>query len=80
MAKKVWAVNVDAAIATIWLGIAWPRLRDRSMTFERAADLAFLGFALGRAAGGAGEFLDHRDYGTSLDMRIPVEECKALVG
>lgn len=80
VAKKVWAVNVDAAIATIWLGIAWPRLRDRSMTFERAADLAFLGFALGRAAGGAGEFLDHRDYGTSLDMRIPVEECKALVG
>lgn len=80
VARKVWAVNVDAAIATIWLGIAWPKLRDRRMTFERAGDLAFLGFALGRAAGGAGEFLDHRDYGTPLDMRIPVEECKPLVG
>lgn len=75
VSKNVWAVNVDAAIACVWLGIAWPKLRDRRMTFERAADLAFLGFALGRAAGGAGEFLDHRDFGTALDMRIPVEEC-----
>ncbi len=74
VSKNVWAVNVDAAIATVWLGIAWPKLRERRMTFERAADLAFLGFALGRAAGGAGEFLDHRDYGTALDMRIPVDE------
>jgi succinyl-CoA synthetase alpha subunit/citrate synthase len=80
VSKKVWAVNVDAAIATIWLGIAWPKLRDRKMTFERAADLAFLGFALGRAAGGAGEFLDHRDYGTPLDMRIPVEEFNRATG
>jgi succinyl-CoA synthetase alpha subunit/citrate synthase len=80
VAKKVWAVNVDAAIATIWLGVAWPKLRDRAMTLERAGDLAFLGFALGRAAGGAAEYLDHRDYGTPLDMRIPVEECKPLVG
>ena len=78
VARKVWAVNVDAAIATIWLGIAWPKLRDRKMTFEHAADLAFLGFALGRAAGGAGESLDHRDFGTPMDMRIPVEECGAL--
>ena len=75
---KVWAVNVDAAIATVWLGIAWPKLRQGSMTFDRAADLAFLGFALGRAAGGAGEYLDHRDYGTPLDARIPVTECEAL--
>lgn len=78
VSKKIWAVNVDAAIASIWLAIAWPRLRQGRMTFERAGDLAFLGFALGRAAGGAGEFLDHRDYGQPLDMRVPVEECKSL--
>jgi citrate synthase len=78
VSRKVWAVNVDAAIASVWLGIAWPKLRQGRMTFERAADLAFLGFALGRAAGGAGEFLDHRDYGLPLDMRVPVEECKSL--
>ena len=78
VASKVWAVNLDAAIAAVWLGIAWPRLREGSMTFERAADLAFLGFALGRAAGGAAEYLDHRDFGLPMDMRIPVSECKAL--
>ncbi|MCD4699910.1 MAG: hypothetical protein K8R91_04985, partial [Phycisphaerae bacterium] len=77
-AKKIWAVNLDAAIATVWLGIAWPRLRDRSMTFDRAADLAFLGFALGRVAGGAGEYLDHRDFGSPMDMRIGTKECTAL--
>ncbi|HUS90942.1 MAG TPA: hypothetical protein VM695_03790 [Phycisphaerae bacterium] len=78
VSSRVWAVNLDAAIASVWLGIAWPRLRDGSMTFQRAADLAFLGFALGRAAGGAGEYLDHRDHGTPMDMRIPTSECEAL--
>ncbi len=74
-ARKVWAVNVDAVIACVWFGICWPKLRERKMTFQRAMDLAFLGFALGRAAGGAGEFLDHRDFGQPLDARVPVSEC-----
>jgi len=78
VATKVWAVNLDAAIAGVWLGIAWPRVREGSMTFDRAADLAFLGFALGRAAGGAAEYLDHRDYGTPMDARVPVSECETL--
>jgi succinyl-CoA synthetase alpha subunit len=78
VASKVWAVNLDAAIASVWLGIAWPDLCDGSITFQRAADLAFLGFALGRAAGGAGEYLDHRDFGTPMDARVPVSECEAL--
>ena len=39
----------------------------------------FIVFALGRAAGGAGEFLDHRDFGTEMDMRIPVKECRSLM-
>ncbi len=77
-ARKVWAVNLDAAIASVWMGIAWGRLRDRSITFERAADLAFLGFALGRVAGGAGEYLDHRDFGTPMDMRVGTKETTAL--
>ncbi len=77
-ATKIWAVNLDAAIATVWMGIAWPRLRDRSITFNRAADLAFLGFALGRVAGGAGEYLDHRDFGTPMDMRIGTKDTTAL--
>jgi len=76
--NKVMAVNVDAALACVWLGICWRHLREKRMTLKRAMDIPFLAFALGRAAGGAGEFLDHQDYGTDMDMRIPAKECRAL--
>lgn len=79
VSKRAWAVNVDAAIACVWLGITWPLLRDKRITFERAVDIPFLAFALGRVAGGAAEFLDHKDYGTPMDMRIPASEGRALV-
>jgi len=75
---KVLAVNVDAAMACVWLGICWEALRQKRMTIQRAVDIPFVAFALGRAAGGAGEFLDHQDFGTNMDMRIPARECKAL--
>lgn len=75
---KVWAVNVDAAIACIWLAICWPLLMEKKITLKRVEDCAFLGFALGRAAGGAGEFLDHQDFGSPMDMRIPPGECHIL--
>jgi succinyl-CoA synthetase alpha subunit len=76
--SKVLAVNVDAAIACVWLGICWSGLKEKRITIDRATDCAFLSFALGRAAGGAGEYLDHRDHGTDMDMRVPVSECTAL--
>lgn len=76
--SKVHAVNVDAALTCILMGIAWPLLIDRKITVERAVDLPFLTFALGRVAGGAGEYLDHRESGTDMDMRIPVSECQFL--
>lgn len=76
--NKVHAVNVDAALTCILTGIAWPLLADKKITVERAVDLPFLAFALGRAAGGAGEYLDHRESGTDMDMRIPVSECQFL--
>ncbi len=75
---KVLAVNLDAAIACVWLGICWRQIREKQMTITRAVDIPFIAFALGRAAGGAGEFLDHQDYGTEMDMRVPVSECKGL--
>ena len=75
---KVLAVNVDAAIACVWLGICWRQIREKQMTLDRAVDIPFIVFALGRAAGGAGEFLDHRDFGTEMDMRVPAGECRAL--
>ena len=78
IARNVWAVNLDGAIASVALGICWQALGEKQMTVQRAADIAFLVFALGRAAGGASEFLDHQDYGADMDMRIPVSECTAL--
>ena len=62
----------------IWLGITWPLLKQKKITEQRAVDIPFLAFALGRSAGGGAEFLDHQDHGESMDMRIPVSECKAF--
>lgn len=78
IARNVWAVNLDGAIASVVLGICWKALKEKRMTIRRACDIAFLVFALGRAAGGAAEFLDHEDFGLPMDMRIPVDECDAL--
>jgi len=74
--RNVFAVNLDAAIACIWLGICWDYLKTSKITIQRVLDIPFLSFALGRVAGGAGEFLDHQDHGSPMDMRVPVEECK----
>jgi citrate synthase len=76
--NKVHAVNVDAALTCVLMGIAWPLLIDKKITVQRAVDLPLLAFALGRVAGGAGEYLDHRESGTDMDMRVPVEECQFL--
>jgi succinyl-CoA synthetase alpha subunit len=77
---RVLAVNLDAAIACVWLGICWKALRSGKITRGRVKDIAFIAFALGRAAGGAGEFLDHQDFGTEMDMRIPAAETRSLTG
>jgi citrate synthase len=76
--RNVLAVNIDAAIACVWLGICWPLLREKKMTVERAKNIVMAAFALGRAAGGAAEYLDHTDFGMPMDMRIPVDQCIAL--
>ncbi len=76
--RNVLAVNVDAAIACVWLGICWPLLCDKKLTVERAKNIAVAAFALGRVAGGAGEYFDHADFGQPMDMRIPVSQCTAL--
>jgi len=77
---RVLAVNLDAAIACVWLAICWKKLREKRMTLSRSADIPFMAFALGRAGGGAGEYLDHKDFGIEMDMRIPVSECRTLTG
>jgi citrate synthase len=73
--SKAHAVNVDAVLTCVLMGIAWPLLIEKKISVQRAIDLPFITFALGRVAGGAGEYLDHRDHGSGMDMRIPVSEC-----
>jgi citrate synthase len=76
--NKVLAVNVDAALSCVWLGICWRHLKDKRMSRQRAINMPFVAFALGRVAGGAGEYLDHQDYGKEMDMRVPVKDCRSL--
>ncbi len=78
LSRNVWAVNLDAVIACVVLGICWPALKEKRITSDRVCDIAFMLFALGRVAGAGGEYLDHRDFGTPMDMRIPVAECTIL--
>jgi citrate synthase len=78
IAKNVWAVNLDGAIACVVLGACWKALKEKRITLKRVSDIAFMVFALGRAAGAGGEFLDHQDYGLPMDMRIPVKEITIL--
>jgi len=78
IARNVWAVNVDGAIASVVLGICWRFLAEKRMTVQRACDIAFSVFAIGRAAGATAEYLDHQDFGSAMDMRIPVTECTVL--
>jgi len=78
VARNVWAVNLDGAIASVVLGACWKALKDKRISVRRVCDIAFMLFAVGRAAGAGGEFLDHQDHGSPMDMRIPVDECTAL--
>jgi len=78
IARNVWAVNLDGAIASVVLAICWKPLLEKRVTVRRACDIAFMLFAIGRAAGAGSEFLDHQDFGSPMDMRIPVSECVPL--
>ncbi len=78
VARNVWAVNLDGAIASVVLGLCWLPLKEKRLAVRRVCDIAFMTFALGRVAGAGGEFLDHQDTGSPMDMRIPVDECVML--
>ena len=78
IARNVWAVNLDGVIASVVLGACWKALKEKQITVQRVCDIAFMVFALGRVAGAEGEFLDHQDFGSPMDMRAPVEECITL--
>lgn len=78
VARNVWAVNLDGAIASVVLGVCWEHLRGKRVSVKRVSDIAFMIFALGRVGGAGGEYLDHQDCGSPMDMRIPISECISL--
>ena len=78
VARNVWAVNLDGAIASVVLGVYWKFLKEKRITVRRVSDIAFMLFALGRVAGAGGEFLDHQDTGTPMDMRVGVSKSAIL--
>ncbi|AQT70286.1 Succinyl-CoA ligase [ADP-forming] subunit alpha [Anaerohalosphaera lusitana] len=78
ISRNVWAVNLDGAIASVVLGVLWPALKEKRLTVRRVCDVAFMVFAMGRVGGAGAEYLDHQDFGSPMDMRIPVSECVTL--
>jgi len=78
IARNVWAVNVDGAIASTVLGTCWQALKEKRISMSRVCDIAFMVFAVGRAAGAGGEYLDHQDHGSAMDMRTAASEGIAL--
>ena len=78
IARNVWAVNVDGAIASTVLATCWQALKEKRISMTRVCDIAFMVFAVGRTAGAGGEYLDHQDHGSPMDMRTPASEGVAL--
>jgi prolipoprotein diacylglyceryltransferase len=78
IARNVWAVNVDGAIASTVLATCWQALKEKRISMARVCDIAFMVFAVGRTAGAGGEYLDHQDHGSPMDMRTPASEGVAL--
>ena len=66
---NVFAVNVDALIATLLLGLVWPRYRSGEFTEPALAAAAFTAFLFGRMIGCAAEIDDHVNRGRNMDTR-----------
>ncbi len=66
--SKQLAINIDGVAAAVCAGIFWQRLCLKKITKKRVYNIPLLMFAFSRMIGGTGEYLDHCDYGTPLDM------------
>ncbi|UDQ99052.1 hypothetical protein AAEX28_02965 [Lentisphaerota bacterium WC36G] len=72
------AINIDGVAAAICAGIFWERLCEKKITKKRVYNIPLLMFAFARVLGGTGEYLDHFDYGTPLDMVEDAQHIKQL--
>ncbi len=67
--KNVFAVNVDALIATLLLRMVWSKYRTGEIGEEQLSNAAFTAFLLGRMIGCAAEIDDHQNRGRNMDTR-----------
>jgi hypothetical protein len=73
---NVYAVNVDAVIASILLRIVWSAYRQGRMQEKEIETAAFTAFLFGRMIGCAAEIDDHLNRGRNMDTRTPASECR----
>ncbi|BCG05119.1 hypothetical protein PPGU19_096870 (plasmid) [Paraburkholderia sp. PGU19] len=69
--RNVFAVNVDAVIATLLLKMFWGRYQAGEVSAQELETAAFTVFLYGRMIGCAAEIDDHLNRGRNLDMRTP---------
>jgi hypothetical protein len=69
--RNVFAVNVDAVIASLLLKMLWSRYRSGEVSNAALETAAFTVFLYGRMIGCAAEIDDHLNRGRNLDTRTP---------
>ena len=67
--RNVFAVNVDAVIASVLLKMLWARYRAGALPEKALETAAFTVFLYGRMIGCAAEIDDHLNRGRNLDTR-----------
>jgi hypothetical protein len=69
--RNVFAVNVDAVIASVLLKMLWARHQAGNFSNQALETAAFTVFLFGRMIGCAAEIDDHLNRGRNLDTRTP---------
>jgi succinyl-CoA synthetase alpha subunit len=69
--RNVFAVNVDAIIASLLLKMMWSRYQEGSISDQALENAAFTVFLFGRMVGCAAEIDDHLNRGRNMDTRTP---------
>lgn len=69
--RNVFAVNVDAVIASVLLKMLWARHRAGDFSNQALETAAFTVFLYGRMIGCAAEVDDHMNRGRNLETRTP---------
>lgn len=74
--RNVFAVNVDAVIASVLLKMLWTRHQAGGFPTQALETAAFTVFLYGRMIGCAAEIDDHLNRGRNLDTRTPQADVR----